>query len=95
LYSCLVSLAFAFYDESSVAYPDPGSGAFLTPGSGMGKNNQDSYPGSGSRMNNPDHIFESFKKPIFWVKIVKLLVADPVWEKLGSGMKKICIRDPG
>ncbi len=32
-----------------VADPDPGSGAFLTPGSGIGKK-------SGSRMNNPDHI---------------------------------------
>jgi hypothetical protein len=28
----------------SVADPDPGSDAFLTPGSGMGKN-QDPYPG--------------------------------------------------
>ncbi len=31
---------------------DPGSGAFLTPGSGMGKKS-----GSGSGMNNPDHIY--------------------------------------
>jgi hypothetical protein len=30
---------------------DPGSGAFLTPGSGMGKKSR-----SGSGMNNPDHI---------------------------------------
>ncbi len=36
---------------------DPGSCAFLTPGSGMGKNQ---YPGS--RMNNPDHISEILKK---------------------------------
>ncbi len=36
---------------SSVA--DPGSGDFLTPGSGMGKKS-----GSGSGMNNPDHISE-------------------------------------
>jgi hypothetical protein len=35
----------------SVADPDPGSSAFLTPGSGMGKTS-----GSGSRMNNPHHI---------------------------------------
>jgi hypothetical protein len=33
----------------SVAVSDPGSGAFLTPGSGMGKK-------FGSGMNNPDHI---------------------------------------
>ncbi len=37
----------------SIADPDPGSGAFLTPGSGMGKKSA-----SGSGMNNPDHIFE-------------------------------------
>jgi len=44
---------------SSVA--DPGSGAFLTPGSGMGKK-------SGSRygMNNPDNISESLET-VFWV----------------------------
>jgi hypothetical protein len=35
----------------SVADPDPGSDAFLTPGSGMGKKS-----GSGSGINNPDHI---------------------------------------
>jgi hypothetical protein len=35
-----------FYEMSSVADPDPGSGAFLTPGSGSG-------------MNNPGHISES------------------------------------
>jgi hypothetical protein len=43
--------------ESSVADPNPGSGAFLTPGSGrMGKKS-----GSGSGMNNPDHISESLE----------------------------------
>jgi hypothetical protein len=30
---------------TSVADPDPGSGAFLTPGSGIGKKNQDPDPG--------------------------------------------------
>jgi hypothetical protein len=39
--------------KSSVADPDPRSGAFLTPGSGMGKKS-----GSGSGMNNADHIYE-------------------------------------
>jgi hypothetical protein len=33
-----------FVEKCSVADPDPGSGAFLTPGSGMGKNQ------------DPDHI---------------------------------------
>jgi hypothetical protein len=45
-----------------VADPDPGSGAFLTPGSesGMGKN-QDPDLGSGPGMNNPDHISENLE----------------------------------
>jgi hypothetical protein len=37
--------------KNHVTDPDPGSGAFLTPGSGMGKKS-----GSGSEMNNPDQI---------------------------------------
>ncbi len=69
--------------RGSVAYPDPGSGAFLTPGSGMGKKIR-----SGSRfgMNNTDNISESLET-IFWVKILKFFDADP-----GSGMEKF---DPG
>ncbi len=31
--------------KNSVADPDPGTGAFQTPRSGMGKKNQDPYPG--------------------------------------------------
>jgi hypothetical protein len=42
--------------------PDPGSYAFLTPGSGIGKKS-----GSGSGMNNPDHISESLET-IFGLK---------------------------
>jgi hypothetical protein len=38
----------------SVADPDPGSGAFLTPGSGMGKKS-----GYGSGITNPDHILRA------------------------------------
>jgi hypothetical protein len=38
---------------NSVADPDPGSCAFLTPGSGMDKKSR-----SVSGMNNPDHISE-------------------------------------
>ncbi len=73
---------------------DPGSGAFLTPGSGMGKN-EDPQPGSGSGMNIPDHISESLET-IFGVKILKFFDADPdlgsgnlfdpEWKKLGSGI---------
>ncbi len=40
--------------KCSVADPDPGLGAFLTPGSGMGESQ---HPDPGSGMNNPDHIF--------------------------------------
>ncbi len=46
--------------KNSFADPDPGCGAFLTPGSGM---------------NNPDHISESLET-IFWVKILKSVDAD-------------------
>jgi hypothetical protein len=53
--------------------------------SGSGIRNPD--PGSGSVMNNPDHISESLET-IFWVKILKFFDADP-----GSGMEKIRIRD--
>jgi hypothetical protein len=48
--------------EARVA--DPESGAFLTSGYGMGKKS-----GSGSGMNNPDHISES-SVTIFWIKIL-------------------------
>jgi hypothetical protein len=50
-------------DTTSVADADPGSGAFLTTGSGMGKKSR-----SGSGMNIPDHISEILEA-IFWVKI--------------------------
>jgi hypothetical protein len=52
IYICVVS---------SVADPDPGSGAFFTPRSGIrdGKN-QD--PGSGAGMNIPVHISESLER---------------------------------
>jgi hypothetical protein len=50
---------------------DPGSSAFLTPASGMGKKS-----GSGSGMNNTDHIPESLET-VFWVKILKFFDADP------------------
>jgi hypothetical protein len=43
--------------------------------------------GSGSGMNNPDHISKSLET-IFWVKILKLFDADPE-----SGLEKIRIRD--
>ncbi len=72
----------------NVADPDPGSGAFLTPGSGMGKKSR-----SGSGMNIPDHISESLET-ILWVKILKFFDADAdpgiIWsgrEKFGSQIR--------
>ncbi len=56
----------------SVADPDSGSG--------MGKK-----LGSGSGMNNPDHISERLET-VFWVKILKFVDADPGWKKFGSGI---------
>jgi hypothetical protein len=50
--------------SSSVVDPDPGSGNFLTPGSGMGK-----------KSTIPDHISECLET-VFWVKILEFLDAD-------------------
>jgi hypothetical protein len=44
--------------------------------------------GSGSGMNNTDHIFESLETILFLDKILKIFDADP-----GSGREKIRIRD--
>ncbi len=69
---------------SSAADPDPGYGAFLTPGSGMGIK-----LGSESGMNNSDHTSESLETT-FWIKILKFFDADPGsgWKKSGSEMGK-------
>jgi hypothetical protein len=50
--------------------------------------------GSGVGKNNPDHISESLET-ICWVKMLKFFDADMGWKKLGSGMEKIQIRNPG
>jgi hypothetical protein len=55
--------------EISVADPDPESGAFLTPGSGMSKKS-----GFGSGMNNPDHISEGFKNKFFGLEYLNSLM---------------------
>jgi hypothetical protein len=84
-------------ESFSVADPNPGSGAFLTAGSGIRclfdlwirdpgwVKNQDPDPGSGSGINNPDHISESLEI-IFWVKILEFFDADSGWKKFGSGI---------
>jgi hypothetical protein len=66
------------------------SGAFLTPGSGMGGK---SASGSGIRDEQLDHIFQSLEIIflVFCVKILKFFDADPGWKKVGSGIN---IPDP-
>jgi hypothetical protein len=73
--------------------PDPVPFSPLDPGFGMGKKS-----GSGSGMNNSDHIFKSLDK-IFWVKILKFFDANPGSENEKNRvqdprMKKILVRDP-
>jgi hypothetical protein len=43
--------------------------------------------GSGSEMNNPDHIFPESLETIFWVKIPKFFDADPGWKRFVSGIR--------
>jgi hypothetical protein len=73
-------------DVNSVADPDPGSGAFLTPGSGMGRK---SASGSGIRDEQPVSYFLELRNHFFGFFGVKYLI----W--CGSGMETIRIRDPG
>jgi hypothetical protein len=56
---------------------------FLTPGSGIGKKNQDPSPESG--MNNLDHISESLGA-IFWIKILKFYDRDLGGKNFGPGI---------
>jgi hypothetical protein len=54
------------YTTSSAADPDPGSAAFLTPGSTIRiRDGKNLYPGSG--INIPDNFSESLGT-VFWVK---------------------------
>jgi hypothetical protein len=62
--------------------------------------NQDPDPGSGSRINLPDHISESLET-IFWVQILKFFDADSdpgsgIFSTLDPGWKNSdpVIRDP-
>ena len=76
----------------SVADPDPGSGAFLTPGSGMGKKT-----GYGPGMYNPGHISESLEIKFFGFKYLNSLmrIRDLGWEKFGSRIRDEKNSDPG
>jgi hypothetical protein len=58
--------------------------------------NQDPDTGSGSAMNNPDHISKSLNNFfIFWVKYLNsfMWIRNPGWKKFRSGIEKIRIRD--
>jgi hypothetical protein len=86
------SHAALYYVMGSV--PDPGSGAFLTTGSGMGRK---SASGSGIRDDQPGSYFLELRNHFFvfvGVKIFKFFDADPGWRQFGSGMEKSRIRDP-
>jgi hypothetical protein len=72
-------------------------------GAGLAKNKfcTDPDPGSGSGMENLDHIYESWET-IFLVKILKFFDMHPgsrIWDgknsNQGSRMEKIWIQDPG
>jgi hypothetical protein len=81
---------------NSVADPDPGYGAFLTPGSGIGKKSiRYPDPESGSGMNTWYHMSESLEN-FFWVKIRRFFESGCGSGNLfypGSGMENIRIRD--
>jgi hypothetical protein len=75
----------------SVADSDPGSGAFLTPGSGI-RDGRKSASGSWIRDEQPGSYFLELRNHFFGfeVKILNFFDADP-----GSGMETVRIRDPG
>ncbi len=85
----------------SVADPDPGSSAFLTPGSGfrysgsgMGKKS-----GSGSRIRNEQPYFLELGNHFSVLKYLNSLIwiryPDSGWEKFGSGIRDGKKSDPG
>jgi hypothetical protein len=77
--SIRISLVMRGSQTISDANSDPGSGAILTPGSGILDLGWIEKTGSG--INNPDHISES-------LETLQFFDVDP-----GSGMEKILIRD--
>jgi hypothetical protein len=79
--------------RGSVAHPDPGSGAFLTPGSGMGRKSA-----SGSGMNNPGSYVLELRNHFLGFLGLKYLnslmrIRDRDRSDPGSGMEKSRIRD--
>jgi hypothetical protein len=77
---------------TSVADPDPGLGAFLTPGSGI-QDGRKSASGSGIRDELPGSYYLELRNhffAFFGIKILKFFDEDP-----GSGMETVRIWDPG
>ncbi len=76
----------------SVADPDPGSGAFLTLGSGMGRK---SASGSGIRDEQPGSYFLELRNHFFGLKYLNSLmrIRDGNSSDPGSGMETVRIRD--
>ncbi len=81
---------------SSVADPDPGLGAFLTPGSGI-RDGRKSASGSGILDEQPGSYFLVLRNHLFAFLGLKCLnslrIRDPGWRQFGSGMGKSRIRD--
>jgi hypothetical protein len=83
--------------SNSLADPDPGLGAFLTPGSGILDGRKSA---SGSGMNNPDHIFQSLETIFFllflMLKYLNSLtrIRDPGWSQFGSVIRDGVSSDP-
>jgi hypothetical protein len=84
----------AVYAPLPTSVADPGSGAFLTPGSGMGRK---SASGSGIRDEQPESYFLELGNHFFGLKYLNCLmrIRDPGWRQFGSGMEKSRIRNPG
>ncbi len=76
----------------SVADPDPGLGAFLTPGSGI-RDGRKSASGSGIRDEQPGSYFLELRNHFFAFFGVKIIIFFD--ENPGSGMETVRIRDPG
>ncbi len=84
--------------NTSVADPDPGSSAFLTPGSGLGKKS-----GSWIRNEQPGSYFLELRNHRFGLYYLNSLIriqdgknSDPGWKKVESGIRKTSrIRNTG
>ncbi len=81
----------------SVADPDPGLGAFLTPGSGI-RDGRKSASGSGIQNEQPGSYFKELRNhffAFFGVKLLKFFDEGPGWRQFGSGIRNGKKSDPG